>query len=74
MYELKIKKQQRIKELFLSPIFKKKQNSPIGLYRSNWLFSSYEGSVIALGGINTKNVKLIKLRKFSGFAGIKFFE
>ena len=72
--ELNIKKVQRINGIFISPVFKKKTNQALGIYRANYLIKNYKINKIALGGINNKNIKLLKLVKFDGFAGIKYFE
>ena len=72
--DLKFKKNQNIEEIFISPIFKKKYNFPLGIHKLNSLFNNFKGKKIALGGINSKNLKLIKLKNFSGFAGINYFD
>ena len=72
--EIQIKKKQKVKEIFISPIFKKKQNKPIGLYKLKHLFDNFKYDKIALGGINSKNIKLLKLVKFQGFAAINYFD
>ena len=71
--KLKLKKKQKVKEIFLSPVFKKKTNNPLGLYSLNSLFKAFAGKKIALGGVNSQNLKLLKLKNFDGFAGIEFF-
>ena len=71
--DLRFKKNQKIEEIFISPIFKKKYNFPLGIHKLNSLFDNFKGKKIALGGINSKNLKLIKLKNFSGFAGIDYF-
>ena len=73
LYEIEIKKKQKVKEIFLSPVFKKKTNNPLGLYSLNSLFKAFAGKKIALGGVNSQNLKLLKLKNFDGFAGIEFF-
>ena len=74
IFELNIKKTQRINEIFISPIFKKKNIQPYGIHKARHLFNSLKFSKIALGGINKQNVKLLRLGIFNGFAGIKYFE
>jgi len=71
--ELRIKKLQRVEEIFFSPIFKKKNNNPLGIYKLKLLFENFQKDKIALGGINKKNVKLLKFVNFKGFAGIEYF-
>ena len=72
--ELSIKKKQNVKEIFLSPIFKTKAGKHLGIYSLKNLFNNFSGKKIALGGINKKNIKLLRLVGFDGFAGIKYFE
>ena len=72
--EIRIKKNQNVEELFFAPVFKKKTNQALGIYKLKHLFDSFKKDKIALGGINKKNVKLLKLVNFSGFAGITYFE
>ena len=74
IYETNIKKLQNSGEIFFSPIFKNKNNQSRGLYKLNFLFKLYKGKKIALGGINNKNIKLLKISEFSGFAAIDYFE
>ncbi len=71
--EIKTKKNQKVKEIFISPIFKNNKRKALGIYKSNYLLRSFRGKKIALGGINKKNMKLLKLVKFDGFAGIDYF-
>ena len=72
--EIKIKKNQGVQELFLAPIFKDKTNKALGIYKLKHLFNCYENDKIALGGINKKNIKLLRFVNFKGFAGISYFE
>ena len=72
--ELQIKKIQNTKEIFLAPIFKIKKKAAIGIHKAKYLFYLFKGPKIALGGINEKNIKLLTLSKFSGFAAINYFK
>ena len=72
--EIQIKKMQRVKELFLAPVFKKKTSAPLGIYKLKHLFEIFKEDKIALGGVNFQNIKLLKLVNFKGFAGISYFE
>jgi thiamine-phosphate pyrophosphorylase len=55
----------------LSSIFKtRKNNSYLGVVKFNFLTINYNIKVIALGGIDEKNFKKIKLTKAVGIAGI----
>ena len=60
--------------LFLSPIFKKKASFPLGLHKVKVLVDLFDGLKIALGGINEKNIKLLNLSKFNGFAAVQYFD
>ena len=72
-YEVVLKKMQGVEEIFASPIFKHKKRTPLGLYKTKIVFDVFRGKKIALGGVNEKNLKLLKLNKYSGFAGIDYF-
>ena len=74
LIELNIKKQQNIKEIFISPIFKYKNRSPIGIHKCKYFFKNDDYKAIALGGVSEKNINLLKLTKFKGFAGINIFK
>ena len=72
--EIKIKELQNIKEIFLSPLFKKKINQQLNVYRYLKLRETTKMKDISLGGINTQNLKKLKIIKPFGFAGISYFE
>ena len=72
--EINIKKKQKIKEIFISPIFKHKNKAPLGIHKLKYIFEDTEFEKIALGGINYKNIKLLKLSNFIGIAGISIFK
>ena len=73
--EIKIKKLQGCKEILLSPIFKTtKKKKFLDIYNFNKLTNDIELKYIALGGINEKNYKKIKLTKSSGFASISWIK
>ena len=72
--EIKIKELQNIKEIFLSPLFKKKTNQQLNIYRYLKLRETTEMRDISLGGINSQNLKKLKIIKPFGFAGISYFE
>ena len=71
--EIKIKEKQNVSEIFLSSIFKKNNNF-LGINKYNLLSKLTNKSIIALGGVSKENMKLIKLTKSRGFAGISFFK
>ena len=69
--EIKTKEKQNVKLIFLSPIFKTKKNKNfLGIMRFNNLSKITKKPIIALGGINTINVKKLKMTNAFGFSGI----
>jgi thiamine-phosphate pyrophosphorylase len=69
--EIKIKEKQNVKLIFLSPIFKtKKKKNFLDIMRFNNLSQITKKPIIALGGINTINVKKLKMTNAFGFSGI----
>ena len=71
--EIRMKERQKVKEIFLSSLFKDNGNF-LGLNKFNLLSNYSKKGVIALGGISKKNVNLINLTKSIGFAGISYFK
>ncbi len=71
--QIKIKEKQGVEIIFLSSIFKKNKNY-LGLNKFKLMSKNSNKKIIALGGINKKNLKLLKLTNCFGFAGISFFE
>jgi len=72
--EIKIKEQQGVKLIFLSPLFKVKKNKNfLNPVKFNLLAAKTNKKVIALGGINQLNFKKLNLVKSYGFAGISYF-
>ena len=74
LQEVKVKKLQNVKEIFISPIFKHKGRTPLGIHRCRYFFEDRSYQKIALGGINKKNINLLLLTKFAGLAGINLFK
>jgi len=72
--EIKIKELQKVDEIFLSPLFKSKNNPQLNIYKYINLRKTTIMKDISLGGINNENIKKLKLIKPFGFAGISFFE
>ena len=72
--EIKIKELQNIEEIFLSPLFKKKTNPQLNIYKYFKLKEITKMRDISLGGIDEKNVKKLNMVKPFGFAGISYFE
>ena len=72
--EIKIKELQRVEEIFLSPLFKRKNNTQLDIYRYLKLKKSTFMKDISLGGINKSNIKKLKLVNSFGFAAITYFK
>ena len=73
--EINQKKRQKIDYLFISPIFKtKKKNKYLGLIRFNILSNFFNKNIVALGGINKKNLIMIKNKKNYSFASISYIK
>ena len=73
--EIKIKEQQGVQLIFLSPIFKvTKSKEFLGVNRFNHLARLTQKKVIALGGINNQNFKKLNFINPVGFASISFFK
>ena len=72
--EISLKKIQKVQEIFISPIFKNKGNKALGIHKCKYFYTDSSFKKIALGGVNEKNIKLLKFTTFSGFAGIEMFK
>tara|TARA_B100001142_G_scaffold313976_1_gene351003 strand:+ start:1251 stop:1793 length:543 start_codon:yes stop_codon:yes gene_type:complete len=70
--EIKIKKMQKVKILFLSSLFKKNKNF-LGINKFRNLSNMTNLKVVALGGISKNNINKLYLTNSYGFAGISFF-
>ena len=71
--EINLKLKQKCSEIFLSPIFKvNKSKKFLGINKFNFMTLNKKAHFIALGGINEKNYKMIKLLKTNGFASISW--
>ena len=71
--ELNIKKLQAVKFFFVSSLFKKNKNY-LGIYKFKFFENFTKKKLIALGGINEKNIKKLSLLDIRGYAGISFFK
>jgi len=72
--EIKIKEKQGAELIFLSPLFKNKKNKAfLNVIKFNILASKTMKKVIALGGINSKNLNKLKMTNSYGYAGISYF-
>jgi thiamine-phosphate pyrophosphorylase len=72
--EIKIKEMQKIEEVFISPLFKKKSNQKLDIYKYLNLKKITKLKDISLGGINNQNIKKLKFIKPTGFAAISYFK
>ena len=70
--EIRIKEKQKVDLIFISSIFKKNKNY-LGLYRFLNLEKLTKSNIIALGGIDKSNIKMLSLTNGIGFAGISYF-
>lgn len=71
--EINIKIQQGVKEIFLSPIFKKKK-SYLGIYGFLKLRLDCKIKLIALGGVTSDKIKYLENVNAYGFAAINYFK
>ena len=71
--EIRIKELQKTRLIFLSSLFKKNKNY-LGLNKFKIISKLSKKKIIALGGISKSNIKILKLSKCYGFAGISFFK
>jgi len=70
--EIRIKETQKVSQIFVSSIFRKEKNY-LGLYKFKNLSKNTKKKIIALGGINKKNLRKINLLNIAGFSGIRIF-
>lgn len=73
--ELIRKKTQGCEEVFISPLFKNiKSKFSLGVCRFNLINLGLNTPVVALGGINSSNLKKLKLTKSISFASISWIK
>jgi len=71
--EIRIKEKQGVNKIFLSPLFRvNKVNNFLGIKKFNFLSELTNKKIIALGGINEKNINKIKMLRCDGYAAIKY--
>ena len=69
--EIRIKERQNVKLIFLSPLFKtEKNNHYLDIIKFNILSKASKKPIIALGGINSQNIKKLNMTQAFGFSGI----
>ena len=71
--EIRQKEMQKVKVIFISPIFKYKGNY-LGINKFKLISKLTSKKIVALGGISKKNLKKLSLTDSFGFAGISYFE
>tara|TARA_B100000035_G_C20798976_1_gene464593 strand:+ start:187 stop:714 length:528 start_codon:yes stop_codon:yes gene_type:complete len=71
--EIRQKEMQKVKVIFISPIFKYKGNY-LGINKFKLISKLTSKKIVALGGISKKNIKKLSLTDSFGFAGISYFE
>ena len=73
--EINQKIRQKVDYLFISPIFKvTKKKDFLGIVRFNILSQKFNRNIVALGGINKDNLKMIKNIKNYSFASISYIK
>ncbi len=73
--EINEKINQNCKIIFLSPLFNvEKSKYYLDICKFNFLTLSNKSNFVALGGINLKNIKKLKMLHAKGFAGISIFK
>ena len=73
--QIRLKEKQKVGNLFLSPIFSTKNyKSKLGIYKFLNLKKNTKTEITCLGGINYKNINIIKMIKIRNIAGITLFE
>ena len=70
--EIRIKEVQKVDAIFISSLFNIKKNL-LGINKFLNLISFTKKRIIALGGINDKNLRKLRLLNINGYAGISFF-
>jgi thiamine-phosphate pyrophosphorylase len=71
------KKEQLCKKIMVSPLFynaKYSINKILGINKFNFLTNNWKEKICALGGINSSNIKKIRMTKARSLAGISFFQ
>ncbi len=75
IFDIKIKERQGVEVIFLSPLFKTKNyKRGLGIIKFNNLSRLTKKKIIALGGINKKNINRLKTTNIYGFSGISYFQ
>ena len=70
--EIRIKEMQKVNAIFIASLFNKKKNF-LGINKFLNLINFTKKRIIALGGINEKNLNKLRLLNINGYAGKSFF-
>ncbi|MDC3100231.1 thiamine phosphate synthase [Candidatus Pelagibacter sp.] len=69
------KEYQGCTKIFLSPIFKTKKNrSYLGVTKFNIIKLTAKKNIISLGGINSENIRYLRMCRVEGFASISWIK
>ena len=71
--EINTKLRQRVKKIFIAPVFKKKRFK-LGIYGFLKIKKFTKKKLIILGGVQKENIKTINWINADGFAAISFFK
>ena len=71
--EIKKKELQKVDIIFIASLFNKKKTY-LGLNKFKILSKLTNKKIVALGGINEKNLKILNLLKVYGYSGISLFD
>jgi len=73
--EIKMKEKQGIELLFISPVFNNnKYKKSLGIVKFNLLSRMTKIKIVALGGVNKKNLSLLKMANINAISGIRFIK
>ena len=73
--EINNKNKQNVDLIFISPLFKtKKYKKILNIIKFNILSKLTNKKIIALGGINTRNIKQLKMININGYSAITHFQ
>jgi|TARA_B110000914_G_C15462540_1_gene446591 thiamine-phosphate pyrophosphorylase len=73
--EINEKKKQGVQIIFLSPLFKVPKSSKfLGISKFNILANTFNGGIVALGGITKNNIRKLKLLNCFGLASISYIK
>jgi thiamine-phosphate pyrophosphorylase len=72
--EINKKKKQGIDILFLSPVFKKKNDKFLGIHKFRVYSAYFKKKTVILGGVNKKNLKKINILNCNNVASISYIK